>query len=320
MEVLFQYFDQYPIVRNVVFVLGTLYILKAIMWLIPLIWSDVKAYILCGLFRPVDLKSYKWAVVTGSSDGIGKQYAIALAKSGVNVVLISRSEDKLKAVEKEILDQCNVLVKIVVIDFSEGPSIYDHIRMELSGLEIGILINNVGVAYDYPQYFLEVSTKRCQQIVTVNTAPVTMMTKIILPDMLEKKKGIIVNVSTIGSLLPSPLLTVYSATKKYTDYFTASLQHEYSNKGIIIQSLHPAAVTTNILGGEQNKFWGITPEKYARDAIATIGIQDWSFGTLSHALQGLFVKMLPQWLQMDISYNSLNSMRKEAITKQKFKD
>jgi len=88
-----------------------------------MVWSDVKTYLLTRLYR-VDLKSYKWAVVTGASDGIGKQYAIALAKCGVNVVLISRSKDKLKAVEKEILDQCNVLVKIVVADFSEGASYF----------------------------------------------------------------------------------------------------------------------------------------------------------------------------------------------------
>ncbi|XP_065884381.1 very-long-chain 3-oxoacyl-CoA reductase-like [Dysidea avara] len=316
MEVLFQYLDQYPMMRNFVFLLGSLYVLKIMVWLIPLMWGDVKAYLLSGLFH-MDMKfsQYKWAVVTGASDGIGKQYAIALAKFGVNVVLISRSEDKLKAVEKEILDQCNMLVKIVVADFSEGANIYDHIRMELSGLEVGILINNVAACYDYPEYFLEIPSERLQQIVTINTASVVMMTKIILPVMLERKKGIIVNVSSIGSTFPLPLYTVYSATKKYIDYFTASLQYEYSNRGVIIQHLQPSTVATKMLGIEQTSFTVLSPKKYVRDAISTIGIQDRSFGTLAHALQGWIFKILPEWFLMPFIFKAEINMKREAIRK-----
>jgi len=115
------------------------------------------------------------------------------------VVLISRSEDKLKAVEKEIcecvclsvsvsspphcigvfmvttVEQYSVTVKIIVVDFGGGADIYDRIKMELSGLEIGILINNVGVSYEYPDYFLNVPDDRLWQLINVNMASVVMV-------------------------------------------------------------------------------------------------------------------------------------------------
>ena len=129
--------------------------------------------------------------------------------------------DKLKLVEKEIceyvvcllmchyypavpmvtVDQCKVTVKIIVVDFAGGAEIYEKIRMELSGLEIGILINNVGVGQD-PDYFLNFPDDKFWQLINVNMASVVMvgmtvfvwnfiscafqMTKMILPDMLDK--------------------------------------------------------------------------------------------------------------------------------------
>ena len=109
------------------------------------------------------------------------------------MVLMSRSIDKLKLVEKEIcefvcpflmsfgsnvshtVDQYNVSVKIIVVDFSGGAEIYDKISKELSGLEVTILINNVGVNYEIPDYFLNVPEDRLWQIINVNVAAVVMV-------------------------------------------------------------------------------------------------------------------------------------------------
>ena len=73
------------------------------------------------------------------------------------------------------VDQCSVTVKIVVVDFSDAASIYDTIRMELTGLEIGILINNVGVSYEYPDFFLNVPDDKLWQLINVNMASVVMV-------------------------------------------------------------------------------------------------------------------------------------------------
>jgi NADPH:quinone reductase-like Zn-dependent oxidoreductase len=93
-----------------------------------------------------------WAVVTGSSDGIGKQYATELAKSGLNIVLVARNQEKTQAVAKEISELYKVETKVVVYDFaklSTEESVHEleqHLKKELDGLDISILVNNVGTA------------------------------------------------------------------------------------------------------------------------------------------------------------------------------
>ena len=79
------------------------------------------------------------------------------------------------AVSMVKVDQYKVTVKIIVVDFSGGAKIYDKIRMELLGLEIGILINNVGVAYEHPDYFLNIPDDRLWQLINVNMASVVMV-------------------------------------------------------------------------------------------------------------------------------------------------
>lgn len=93
-----------------------------------------------------------WAVITGATDGIGKAYALALAKQGLSVLLISRTEAKLQDVKKEIDDKGynGVEVKYVVCDYSNfDQKAKDNVNAAMKGLDIGVLVNNVGVSYRY---------------------------------------------------------------------------------------------------------------------------------------------------------------------------
>lgn len=151
--------------------------------------------------------------VTGSTDGIGKAYAEELAKRGVNIILISRNKEKLEAVSKSISETYKVETDFIVADFSKGRESYPAIKEALKDREIGILVNNVGMFYSYPDYFTSLSEDMLWDMININIASANMMTHIVLPGMVEKKKGAIVNVSSASCCQPTPMLTIYGASK-----------------------------------------------------------------------------------------------------------
>ena len=130
----------------------------------------------------------KWAIVTGATDGIGKAYAFALAKKGMSVVLISRTESKLQDVKKDI-DAENyegVEVKYIVCDYSNFDVIArGMVEKGIEGLEIGILINNVGASYRYPRYFHELPKEEIQHLLTMNIDSTVWMTEMVLKKMVR---------------------------------------------------------------------------------------------------------------------------------------
>ncbi|XP_061180296.1 very-long-chain 3-oxoacyl-CoA reductase-like [Saccostrea echinata] len=247
-----------------------------------------------------------WAVVTGSSDGIGKAYAKELAKRGVNIVLISRSEAKLQEVANEIEKESKVQTRIVVADFSKGLELYDSIRDQLAGLEIGTLVNNVGMNYPFPSYFLDVADREefFMKLINVNVTSVTMMTSIVMPAMVERKKGAVINISSAGGLHPFPLITVYSASKAYVTFFSRCIQSEYKSKGIICQCVMPYTVVTNMTmpflvttkRSEKGKpsLLKPSPTTYAKAALDSVGVSDFTHGYWAHNVQGTVIGMLPE--------------------------
>lgn len=167
---------------------------------------------------PKNLKKYgSWAVVTGPTDGIGKGFAFQLARKGLNLVLVGRNPDKLKDVSDSIMAKYGqTQIKTVVVDFSgdldEGVK---RIKDAIEGLEVGVLINNVGVSYPYARYFHEVDEKLLADLLKVNIEGTTKVTQAVLPVMIQRKKGAIVNIGSGAAIVvPSdPLYAVYAATK-----------------------------------------------------------------------------------------------------------
>lgn len=149
----------------------------------------------------------------GATDGIGRAYAEELASRGLNIILISRNQEKLQMVAKDIADTYKVETDIIVADFSNGREIYHPIREALKDKDIGILVNNVGVFYPYPQYFTQVSEDKLWDIINVNIAAASLMVHIVLPGMVERKKGAVVTISSGSCCKPTPQLAAFSASK-----------------------------------------------------------------------------------------------------------
>ncbi|XP_061134487.1 17-beta-hydroxysteroid dehydrogenase type 3 isoform X1 [Syngnathus typhle] len=138
----------------------------------------------------------EWAVVTGASEGIGRQYAFALAEHGMNVVIMSRTKVTLDKVAKEISESTQRVVKVVVADFTKD-NIFTDIEEHLKYLDVGVLVNNVGVMPSVvPRRFLEGEDleQTITRVINCNVKTMVKMCKIILPGMenrfpFQEKRG-----------------------------------------------------------------------------------------------------------------------------------
>ncbi|KAL8219758.1 UNVERIFIED_CONTAM: hypothetical protein K2H54_032961 [Gekko kuhli] len=251
-----------------------------------------------------------FAVVTGATAGIGKAYAHELARRGLNVVLISRSMEKLKQVATEIEEQHGRSTKVVQADFTKGSEIYEPIQAALQGLEIGILVNNVGQATSKPLYYLDAehTEKYIDDIVHCNMLSTIKMTQILLPQMVARKKGVIINLSSVIGRRPMPQMLMYSSTKAFDDSFSQALAIEYGSKGIIVQSILPMFVESNMTTDVRN-FYKISAKAFARQALNTVGLANRTSGCLSHSIQhNIFTTVLPDWMCTSPTGNHLNQV------------
>jgi 17beta-estradiol 17-dehydrogenase / very-long-chain 3-oxoacyl-CoA reductase len=105
-------------------------------------------------------------------------------------------------------------VKTIPVDFTDGDSIYSRLRTELSKLEIGILINNVGMTTGPMEHFADIADEKAiHDIINCNIMSMARMTHIVLPQMIKRNKGIIINIGSLSSATATPFLTIYGATK-----------------------------------------------------------------------------------------------------------
>ncbi|KAE8633258.1 hypothetical protein XENTR_v10001830 [Xenopus tropicalis] len=233
----------------------------------------------------------EWAVVTGAGDGIGKAYSTELANRGMNIVMISRTLEKMQAVAMDIgtfsilasQQSTGKNVKIIQADFTKD-NIYEHIEEGLKGLKIGILINNVGMLHNPdPCRFLS-GPDNDKNVINCNITSTIKMTRIILKQMEKRKSGLILNISSAVGRFPCPLYAVYSASKAFVTTFSKALQAEYKSKGIIIQAVTPYGVSTPMTRNARTNAITKRPVDFVRQSLNCVTIGDETFGCFAHAV------------------------------------
>ena len=210
----------------------------------------------------------KQALITGASSGIGAAVARRLATEGIDVILTARRHHRLEEVARSIVDaggHAEVLPADLSADEAREALVRDLLAAYPRGVDL--LVNNAG--FGYGADFATMPRETIAAMLEVNIGAIVHLTRLLLPPMLERQEGWIVNIASIAGDIPGPPLSLYCASKAMVQAFSEALYREYRNRGIYIGMVNPGPVATPfwaIAAGWEAKRWhrfGVSAERVA---------------------------------------------------------
>lgn len=201
-----------------------------------------------------------------------------------------------------------------------GTEIYDKIKERIQGKEIGILVNNVGMAQISPDYFLSMPDREkfIQDLIQCNITSVPMMCSIVMPQMVQRKKGLIINLSSLSALIPTPMMAVYAATKAFVHKFSEDLSMEYGKQGIVVQSVLPGPVATNMTKLKKGSWMAPKADIYVEAVLKKVGTAFYAVGYYPHIiLQQVttFLNFVAPTFLIKTTIKTMENVRNRAIKK-----
>ncbi|OZJ05259.1 hypothetical protein BZG36_01947 [Bifiguratus adelaidae] len=308
---------------------GTLYLAFKVLGLLRVLFD---VYVRSG----INLKKFgagqgAWAVITGASDGIGKEFAQQLAQKGFNLLLVSRTASKLQTIAEELTAKHGIEVETYAMDFAKGdPEDYLKLATMMQELQIGVLVNNVGTNHDIPTAFVDESDKVIQDIIEVNINSALRMTKLVLPQMVGRRNGLILNLGSFSGLVAAPYLSVYSAGKAFLSTFSQALGHELEGTGVVVEHINTYFVVSSMSKIRRPTWLIPMPKPYVKSVLNKIGVSGGAaipFGSTpysGHALANWAIDNLfgiKFWvkqnlaIQKDIRRRALRKREREAAAK-----
>ena len=269
-----------------------------------------------------------WAVVTGASDGIGKEFALQLSQRGFNILLVSRTESKLQSLAETIQAKSPRpnATKILAMDFaSNNDADYQKLKEVVDTLDVAILINNVGKSHDIPVPFTQTSQDEMRDIITINCMATLRVTQIVAAGMIQRKRGLILTMGSFGGLLPTPLLATYSGSKAFLQQWSTALGSELGPQGITVE-LVQSYLVTSAMSKIRKPSWMVPSARSFVKAVLgrlgrTGGAQGWGWTSTpfwSHAIMqwGLatFAGLSSQ-LVVGVNKSMHEGIRKRALKK-----
>ncbi|KAJ2447780.1 hypothetical protein GGF42_005356 [Coemansia sp. RSA 2424] len=263
-----------------------------------------------------------WAVVTGCTDGLGREAALELARKKFNVVLLSRSQAKLDAMAAEVR-ALGVEAQVLAVDFADDSAdTWAAIERLLAGVRVGVLVNNVGVSYEHPMHVEELGAAEADALIAINVRAMVRMTRAVLAQMKARRCGLILNSGSFAALLPSPLLSVYAGTKGFVRLFSQSLAAEAAPHGVVVEHVQTYFVCSRMSKTRKPTFFIPLPRPYVRAVLAKVGVAGGaaepysSVPYFSHALLAFAIeRLVPRQLAVDFNYRLLSGLRARAIRK-----
>jgi short-subunit dehydrogenase len=209
-----------------------------------------------------------WAVVTGASSGIGREFVLALAERGKPVLAVARDRDRLRALADEVTNQGGE-VETLSADLSR-PEGVESVLAAAAGREVELLVNNAGAA-SYGA-FLTISPERERELLGLNVEAVVALTHGLLPAMVERGRGGVINVASIVSFQPMPYFAGYAAAKAFVLSFSEALDEEVRGSGVRVTVVAPGITNTgfsDVAGSHypERRFPHLEPQRVVKAAL-----------------------------------------------------
>jgi short-subunit dehydrogenase len=178
------------------------------------------------------------AIVTGASSGIGRDFAELFARDGHDLILVARRRDALESLARTLTDRYGIACDPFPADLARRLE-REHLAARIRSVDqhVAALVNNAGIGTH--GYFHETDLERELDIIDVNIGALTHLTKVVLPGMLARRAGRIVNISSVAAFQPGPLMAVYYASKAYVQSFSEALSEETAGTGVTVTAVCP---------------------------------------------------------------------------------
>lgn len=250
----------------------------------------------------------KLALVTGASGGIGEQFARQLAAKGMNLILVARSDEKLRALAQQLSQQHGVHAHVMPADLGVAGAAARLLQACTSqGLNVDLLVNNAGSGTF--GLFEEIPAERDRQLIQLNIAAVSDMAHAFIPPMLQRGSGAVINLASSAGFQPTPYFAVYGATKAFVLSLSESLWALYRRRGIRVLAVCPGPVATGFFEATQSNIADVKMFQLTMTAeqVVTRSLKAFERGSCTYipgwmnGLLALLPRTGPRWLTALVS-------------------
>jgi uncharacterized protein len=249
----------------------------------------------------------RWSVITGASAGIGAELARVFAKRGYALFLVARREEKLRALARELSDSGRVPVEVMGLDL-ESPTaptaLYDALAGR--GIKVHTLVNNAGFGLRGP--FATLPYERQMAMIELNVTALSKLSRLMLPGMIERRQGGILNVASIAAFQAGPNMAVYYATKAFVLSLSEALHEEVRTHNVTVSALCPGPTESEFaaMADLQDSRLFRTSVMSAAD-VARIGVDGYEAGKaivvtgLTNRVSSIASQLVPRWVSRRIA-------------------